>query len=151
SPENGFGLEPCTNVVSDGFFISSEKPFYFSIKLPEGNYKVTAVLGGTAESTTTVKAELRRLMLEKIHTEAGNTETRTFIVNVRTPDISETNHVHLKPREATNELWAWDEKLTLEFNGIHPSVRKLAIEPVNVPTVFLLGDSTVCDQPDEPW
>jgi lysophospholipase L1-like esterase len=27
----------------------------------------------------------------------------------------------------------------------------LEIEKVNVPTVFLLGDSTVCDQPAEPW
>jgi hypothetical protein len=27
----------------------------------------------------------------------------------------------------------------------------LEIEKADVPTVFLLGDSTVCDQPAEPW
>jgi lysophospholipase L1-like esterase len=72
-------------------------------------------------------------------------------VNVRTPQISTSNHVHLKPREQTNEWWAWDEKLTIEFNGQNPSLRSLQIEPVKVPTIYLLGDSTVCDQSAEPW
>ena len=30
-------------------------------------------------------------------------------------------------------------------------VRKLQIEKADMPTVFLIGDSTVCDQPAEPW
>ena len=59
--------------------------------------------------------------------------------------------MHLKPREKTNEWWAWDDKLTLEFNGTHPALQSLEIEKAAVPTVFLLGDSTVCDQPAEPW
>jgi len=45
----------------------------------------------------------------------------------------------------------WDDKLTLEFNGSRPCLRALGIEPATVPTVFLAGDSTVCDQPLEPW
>ena len=150
SVEAGYGFEPGV-VIAGGDSAAGDKPFYFSAKLPEGNYQVTAVLGGKAESKTTVKAELRRLMLEKVHTAAGKSETRTFIVNLRTPKISESNHVHLKPRETASEIWDWDDKLTLEFNGTHPSVRSLEIEPAKVPTVFLLGDSTVCDQPAEPW
>jgi lysophospholipase L1-like esterase len=59
--------------------------------------------------------------------------------------------VHLKTRETTTEIWDWDEKLTLEFNGANPCITKLEIEKADVPTVFLLGDSTVCDQPAEPW
>jgi lysophospholipase L1-like esterase len=150
SVETGYGFEPGA-AIGIGDSAASEKPFYFSAKLPEGNYRVTAMLGNKDDSTTTVKAELRRLMLEKIHTAAGKSETRTFIVNLRTPKISESNHVHLKPRETTTETWAWDEKLTLEFNGTPPGVRSLEIEPVKVPTAFLIGDSTVCDQPAEPW
>jgi lysophospholipase L1-like esterase len=146
----GYGFEPKAE-ISGGSSATSERPFYFSAKLPEGNYRVTAVLGGDAEATVTVKAELRRLMLEKIQAPAGKSETRTFIVNLRTPKISENNHVHLKDREMTGEIWAWDDKLTLEFNGAHPSVRSLVIEPADVPTVFLMGDSTVCDQSGEPW
>ena len=151
SAETGCGFEPGASIVAGKKSAASDQPFYFSTKLPEGNYMVTAVLGGDAASTTTVKAELRRLMLEKIHVKAGKSGTRTFIVNVRTPKISGDNHVRLKPREQTNEWWAWDEKLTLEFNGAHPSLRSLKIEKAGVPTVFLLGDSTVCDQPEEPW
>jgi len=150
----GYGFEPGADVVAPegGNYVASDKPFYFSVKVPEGNYKVTAVLGdGTNESVLTVKAELRRLMLEKVAVAPGKKVTRTFIVNIRTPFISESNHVHLKPREEAGEIWAWDEKMTLEFNGTHPSLRSLEIEPVTVSTVFLMGDSTVCDQPAEPW
>ena len=152
SPEVGHGFEPGASVVATGQSITSTNPFYFSVKLPEGNYRVTVTLGGPAgESTTTVKAELRRLMLEKIHTTPGKTVTRSFIVNLRTPQIAGGGEVHLKPREKTNEWWAWDDKLTLECNGTHPALQSLEIEKAAVPTVFLLGDSTVCDQPAEPW
>jgi hypothetical protein len=151
SPGAGFGFEPDATVVAGKNSISSAAPFYFSVKLPEGNYKVTATLGGDAASVTTVKAELRRLMLEKIQTADGKTETCTFIVNLRTPAISTGGSVHLKGREQTTELWDWDEKMTLEFNGTNPSISKLEIEKADVPTVFILGDSTVCDQPLEPW
>jgi lysophospholipase L1-like esterase len=151
SAQAGFGLEPGANIQAGKSTASSDRPFYFSVKLPEGNYKVTATLGGDEASTNTVKAESRRLMLEKVPAAAGESVQKTFIVNLRTPKIGETNHVHLKPREKTEEIWDWDDKLTLEFNGAHPSLRALEIEPVTVPTVFLLGDSTVCDQPAEPW
>jgi len=146
-----FGFEPGAQVRATKASAGGDQPFYFSARLPEGNYRVTVALGGEAEATTTVKAELRRLMLEKIHTGPGQTIERSFIVNLRTPKISQTNHVHLKPREQTSEIWDWDDKLTLEFNGTHPSLQTLAIEKAAVPTVYLIGDSTVCDQPAEPW
>lgn len=149
SPEAGFGFEPGAQVVAKNNCVSGRAPFYFSVKEPEGNYKVTATFAG--ESTVTVKAELRRLMIEKVHTASDKSTTREFIVNVRTPEIAGGGRVHLKPREITDERWAWDDKLTLEFNGQNPSLRSLQIEPVRVPTVYLLGDSTVCDQPAEPW
>ena len=152
STNTNYGFERDAAVAIAEGCVTSTNPFYFSIKLPEGNYRVTVTLGGPAgESTTTVKAELRRLMLEKIHTTPGKTVTRSFIVNLRTPQIAGGGEVHLKPREKTNEWWAWDDKLTLEFNGTHPALQSLEIEKAAVPTVFLLGDSTVCDQPAEPW
>ena len=50
------------------------------------------------------------------------------------------------------EWGAWDDKLTLEFNDKRPCVCGIEITKADdVPTVFLLGDSTVCDQPKEPW
>ena len=151
SNETGCGFEPGAAISAGKNSIAGDQPFYFSVKLPEGNYRVTAAFGGEGESTTTVKAELRRLMLEKIHTAGGKTVTRSFIVNLRTPAISTGGEVRLKDREKTREFWDWDDKLTLEFNGTHPSLRSLEIKPAKVPTVFILGDSTVCDQPAEPW
>jgi lysophospholipase L1-like esterase len=94
---------------------------------------------------------LRRLMLENVSTEAGQIATKNIIVNVRRSVISTGGRVHLKPREVANEMWAWDEKLTLEFNGSRQCVDSIEISPANVPTVYLIGDSTVCDQPLEPW
>lgn len=161
SDARGFGFEPGATVVAKatdkipgGGFCTSEKPFYFSVALPEGNYRVTVTLGDSAgESDTTIKAELRRLVLEQVKTAKGETVARTFIVNTRTPHIENSpDEVSLKPREKTMETWAWDNRLTLEFNGSHPCLSTLEIARADdVPTVYLTGDSTVCDQPREPW
>ncbi len=151
SDRAGYGFDPDTE-LSGTDYLTSEKPFLFSVKLPEGNYAVTALLNDqSGEAITTVKAEQRRLMLEKIRLHPGTLAPRTFIVNVRTPRISGTERVHLKPRELQTETIDWDDRLTLEFNGQHPTLRALVIQPTNVPTVFIAGDSTVCDQPAEPW
>jgi lysophospholipase L1-like esterase len=131
---------------------TSDQPFFFSVALPEGNYEVTVTFGDqNAETVTTVKAELRRLMLEEVHTAPGRFTTRTFTVNLRTPQISTGEEVKLKDREKTSELWAWDEKLTLEFNNKRPGVCAIEIARADAPTLFLLGDSTVCDQALEPF
>jgi lysophospholipase L1-like esterase len=160
--KRGYGFEPGATVTclkrasrnalrSD--LCTSEKPFYFSVALPEGNYLVSVTFGDLASSTvTTVKAELRRLMVERVETAKGRFETRTFAVNIRTPSIAGGGEVKLKDREKSTEAWAWDEKLTLEFNNSHPAVSSIEIHRADfLPTIYLLGDSTVCDQPSEPY
>jgi lysophospholipase L1-like esterase len=153
--ELGYGFEPGASLTALGRGIATSKPpFYFSVKVPaEGNYRVTVVLGDAeGESVTTVKAELRRLMLERVTTGAGKFETRSFIVNVRRPEISTGGEVRRKDREKTTELWAWDDKLTLEFTGTHPAVCTVEIEKADsLPTIFIAGDSTSTDQPGEPF
>lgn len=159
SPQTGYGFEPgaAVNCADKGGkngsgFCSSAKPFYFSAAVPEGNYRVTVTFGSQTEATaTTVKAELRRLMVEKVETKPGKFVTQSFIVNVRTPNITGGGEVKLKDREKTMEWWAWDDKLTLEFNNSHPAIDAIEIEKIDVPTIYLLGDSTVCDQPGEPY
>lgn len=159
SKELGYGFEHGATITSfdhgkdalRGDGVSSDKPFYFSVALPEGNYRVTVTFGDLeSETSTTVKAELRRLMLEQVQTAKGKFETRGFIVNVRTPQFP-GGQVRLKDREKTTEWWAWDEKLTLEFNGSRPTINAIEIAKVDLPTVYLLGDSTVADQPREPY
>jgi polygalacturonase len=145
----GFDLATVPQVAANS--CTSDKPFFFSVPEPEGSYRVTVVLGGEQESATTVWAEARRLMLEKIPVKANGSVTRTFDTNLRVPEIGgDSGHtVRLKPREIGN--LDWDRKLTLEFNGEHPSIRSITIEPIHEPTIYLAGDSTVVDQDVEPW
>jgi lysophospholipase L1-like esterase len=153
----GYGFEPGASLSASCLdCATSDQPFFFSVRLPEGNYNVTVTFGNpNRDSTTTVKAELRRLLLEQVHAAAGKPVTRTFTVNLRTPRIdgsSGIREVKLKPRERATEMLDWDEKLTIEFNGDHPSITRIEVTPArNAPTVFILGDSTVCDQALEPY
>ena len=126
------------------------EPFYFSVKVPDGNYLVKVVLGGKKNSNTTVRAEGRRLMMENITTKrAKDTQEVSFTVNKRTPLIDEKNRVKIKDREKA--YFTWDDKLTLEFNGDMPAVKHIHIEKADVPTIYLCGNSTVVDQNYEPW
>ena len=126
------------------------EPFYFSVKVPDGNYLVRVVLGGKKNSNTTVRAEGRRLMMDNITTKrAKDTQEVSFTVNKRTPLIDEKNRVKIKDREKA--YFTWDDKLTLEFNGDMPAVKHIHIEKADVPTIYLCGNSTVVDQNYEPW
>lgn len=161
SQDRGFGFELGASVNSarrdvedllSSDFITGGAPFYFSVCVPQGNYRVLLVLGDPdGISSTTVKAEIRRLMLHEVQTAHGEIKRQCIIVNTRTPKITQERSVRLKDRERTNEMKAWDDKLTLEFNGDCPCVCGVQIERINPPVVYLLGDSTVCDQPLEPW
>lgn len=89
-------------------------------------------------------------MLEEVHTPAGEFASCSFAVNLRTPAIEGGGTVRLKDREKLN--LHWDDKLTLEFNGARPCVAALEITAMDdLTTLYIVGDSTVCDQPGEPW
>ena len=126
----------------------SDKPFYFSVPVNDGNYKVTVTLGAKKRAAqTVVRAESRRLMVENCVTKKGKFSTYSFIVNKRSAEIPGGKKVSLKPRE--HEYLNWDSLLTLEFNG---AVKSIRIEPdTTALTVFLCGNSTVVDQELEPW
>ena len=145
SEESGYGFDQGSKVTIDGM-CTSDKPFFFSVAVPEGNYNVTAMLGNPlGESNTTIRAESRRLMLENIKTDKGLFQRHVFTVNVRNHWIAGGGEVRLKDREK-NALH-WDGKLTLEFRGERPCVRSIAIAKVeDAVTVFIAGDSTVTDQ-----
>lgn len=163
NPDRGYGFEPGAVPVDvvrkkgsklTRDFVTSTGLFSFSVKLPEGNYKVTLTLGDPqGTSCTTVKSEVRRLMMESQQTGKGETQTVSFCVNVRTPQLSKGNAIKLNSRELDYvtgivKTYTWDDKLTLQFYGSAPAVCAIEIEPVseNVVTVFIIGDSTVTDQ-----
>lgn len=144
SAERGHGFEFGTG--------ADDRPWLFSIKVPEGNYAVTLELGSAAAgSVLTVKAESRRLMVERRVASAGQSPHLSFVVNVRRPDLRppERNapggdRVVLNDREQGS--FTWDEKLTLEVHAPRGAVTRISVSPVDVPTIYLAGDSTVTDQ-----
>jgi lysophospholipase L1-like esterase len=159
--QTGYGFEPGASVRAtnrkgkdllrnDG--IASDLPFLFSVKLPEGNYNVTVILGDAdSASVTSIRAECRRMMVPQIATKKGRFARVSFTVHIRDSLIAGSDKkVRLKSREI-NYLH-WDNKLTLEFNDAHPRVCAIEITPaMDVVTVFLAGNSTVVDQAEEPY
>lgn len=129
----------------------SNEPFYFSVNVPDGNYKVRVEIGSKKKAgNTTVRAEGRRLMVENIETKKGKFETFEFVVNKRSPQIDDKMRVRIKDRE--KGYLNWDNKLTLEINGSAPAIKSIHIERDNeCPTIYLCGNSTVVDQNNEPW
>lgn len=130
---------------------NNHAPFFFSVNVPDGNYLVTAVIGGKRSAgSTTLRGESRRLFYENVPTRKGELIACPFVINKRNKHISAKEDVKIKPRE--RHKLNWDDKLTLEFNGDAPMLSELTIERVDsVCTVFLCGNSTVVDQDNEPW
>ena len=148
--EQGYGFDPGGSVVDQADCCTSDLPFFFSVAVPEGNYRVTLTLGDSAnESDNTVRAEARRLMVEHAATKKGEVASRTFTVNVRRPKIAGGN-ASVAMRGAAG--LDWDDKLTFEFNGARPAIDAIDIEPAaDAIVVFIAGDSTVTDQAAEPY
>lgn len=139
-----------------GDFITSDKPFYFSVAIPEGNYNFKLNLGDTkGTSETTVRVENRRLMLNDVKTKQGEIVEKQISVHVkdsiiRNQDGTQIGIVKLKPRE--RKYLHWDNLLTIEFNDKAPKVCSVIIEPnKTAKTIYLTGDSTVVDAQYEPW
>ena len=162
--EKGYGFTKESELVAvdrggksvNDDYITSAKPFYFSVNLPDGNYDVKIILGDKkGTSATTVRAECRRLFLENIKTKKGQFVTETFTANVRDSLIRDekgnmVKAVKLKPREYG--YLHWDNFLTIEFNDSLPKVCAIEITPnKTATTIFLAGNSTVVDQDKEPW
>ena len=166
SAEKGFGYD-FVDIVRQSPLVQSNKPkeqlgvsptapFFLSVAVPDGNYKVTVTLGSKRQkASTTVRAESRRLYVENVATKKGEFKTVSFVVNKRNTTIynegKPVDRVRIKQREQTKLVW--DDKLTLEITGDAPACSSIRIEPAEsaVPTVYLCGNSTVVDQDYEPW
>lgn len=154
--EYGFDLNTAHHVSFVGRHaqrtLYSHKPFYFSVAVPEGNYKVTIHYEGMPSKAfeSTVRAESRRLQLEKVRIGKKKNLSKSFNVHIKSAFIDDTKSVKLKlPREV--QKLDWDNKLTLEFQGEN-NIRSIEIERVpNLTTVYLAGNSTVVNQEEEPW
>ncbi|AZA55427.1 rhamnogalacturonan acetylesterase [Chryseobacterium sp. G0201] len=160
----GYGFMDISNLKSvdnggntlTGDYITSDKPFYFSVAIPEGNYDIKLTLGdskGTSE--TTIRVENRRLMLDDVKTKEKEIIEKSITVHVKDSIIRNQNGtqigiVKLKPRET--KYLHWDNLFTIEFNNKAPKVCALIIQPnKTAKTIYITGDSTVVDAQYEPW
>jgi len=99
-----------------------------------GNYNVTVELGSAqAASTSQVEAELFRIVVPTTKLAAGAFSQQTFSVNVRAEDHDDYD--------------APGKELDILVEGAAPALHGLGYVAANIPTLFVVGDSTVCDAP----
>ncbi|WP_181794744.1 GDSL-type esterase/lipase family protein [Streptomyces sp. WELS2] len=108
--------------------------------VPPGTYDVTVRLGATTASATRVTGETRRTLLPETAVPAGEHVTRSLTVDVRTPEGEPTG------ADGTPGL-------DLAFGGSAPALDAVRVTPALPRTrrILLIGDSTVCDQPADPY
>jgi len=108
--------------------------------VPPGSYDVRVLLGGAADSRTSISGETRRSLLPETPAGAGERAARSFTVNVRTPEGEPTGP------EGTPGL-------DLVLGGSAPALADIRVAPAASRSreIFLVGDSTVCDQPGDPY
>ncbi|BBC32009.1 GDSL-like protein [Streptomyces graminofaciens] len=107
--------------------------------VPPGTYDVRVRLGGEAAASTRVTGETRRTLLPETATAAGEPVSRSFTVDVRTPEGEPTG------ADGTPGL-------DLVIGGSAPALADISVTPARrARQIFLVGDSTVCDQPGDPY
>ncbi len=109
-------------------------PILCALPAPNGNYDVTVELGDdVSEASSLLAAETRHYVAPELRTVAGGRELLTFTVNVR-------QEQHDGGQSAVAGI------LDLSISGSAPQLRGLGLRPApNTITVFVAGDSTVCD------
>lgn len=103
-----------------------------------GNYTVTVELGGAAASRSRVQAEEHRISVPTVQVEAGKYAKFTFSLNVR----EEKHDGYGAPEKVLNLLidnGGDNSQMVPMLHGVG-----FAATP-NIPTIFVAGDSTVCD------
>ena len=104
-----------------------------------GTYDVKVLLGGDSAASTSISGETRRSLLPETATAAGEPVARSFTVNVRTPEGEPTG------ADGTAGL-------DLAIGGSAPALADIRVTPArHARQIFLVGDSTVCDQPGDPY
>lgn len=160
SDSQGYGFESGTVSSVDRLwdddlttdFLTAKGDMVFSVALPQGNYEVTFILGdGENESETTVWAENRKLMLDRI-TLAGGVFSRQTVSLRRMETRSMDGSVTMSIKDREKDYRTWDKKFTFVISGKAPAVAGIEIKRNdNVTTLWLCGNSTVVDQITAPW
>jgi lysophospholipase L1-like esterase len=126
----------------------------FSVSLPEGSYRVTLNFRKAPKGAVT--AEARRFYFLASAPGQKVSKSISFLIDLHTSALPPLplnapggTKVRLNPRECGS--YSWDDKLTLGFTRDAADLLSLDIVPAEAPRLFLMGDSTVTDQPQPPY
>lgn len=108
---------------------SDFKNLIYKFPLDNGIYDITMMFGSENDESNIDKVLVgdRRLMIDGINTSIGTLDKRKFSINIL------------------------DKELNIVVTGENPVVNSINIEKSEAKTIFLAGDSTVCDQYEEPY
>ena len=155
SPSRGYGFEYKTDVetVSTPFGqgLHLKGPAVFSVEAPEGGYRVELEFYGSENaSPITIKTEARRLNALNVQPEPLKLTTIDFTAHLRQIGLKDGGTVKLKSREIGG--WHWDDRLQIEINSSDATLVSIRITQDNtLPVIYIIGDSTLTDQREEPW
>ena len=113
-----------------------KEPLHISTSVPNGTYEVTVTVTAHEDIVFTILSQSRRFMAQDINLGKGESTDITFNVSVfdyhkNNEDYTNVNGVEI------------DIMCDGDFTALS------AVSPVNIPTVYIAGDSTVTDQPAE--
>ncbi len=136
-PDGGAGSSTNTDVPLDPALLSKctgTSPIVCALDAPNGNYDVTVEIGDASRAASSqVAAETRHYAGPALATAAGTFASVSFTVNVR-------QEKHDGGQSAVADV------LDLSIGGSSPKLHGLGFRPApNSITIFVAGDSTVCD------
>ncbi len=112
------------------------KPLHISTPVPNGAYEVSVSVTAHEDITFTILSQSRRFMVQDASLKKGETKDYTF--NVSVCDYHKNNEDYTIVSGV---------ELDILCDGNLSAVS--AVSPVDIPTIYIAGDSTVTDQPSE--
>jgi lysophospholipase L1-like esterase len=113
-----------------------EEPLLIQIPVPNGSYEVRVTVKAHEDTVFSVLSQSRRFMAHNVEIKKGCETDITFTASVC--------DFHKRDAEYTNV-----ESLDIYILCDGAVTATAAVSPVDVPTIYIAGDSTVTDQPAE--
>ena len=113
-----------------------KEPLHISTSVPNGTYEVTVTVTAHEDIIFTILSQSRRFMAQDINLGKGESTDITF--NVSVCDYHKNNEDYTNVNGVEIDIMCDGDFTALS-----------AVSPVNIPTVYIAGDSTVTDQPAE--
>ena len=114
----------------------TNEPLVISIEVPNGNYEVTVSIKAHEDTVFSLLSHARRFIRNDVEIKANESMDITFNANVCDFHKDGADYTEVKTLDV---FILCDGAVTATA----------AVSPVDVPTIYIAGDSTVTDQPAE--